>query len=51
MRKPGKKTPKGSNAKKPAIQDLTVKDAKAVKGGKPNKYMEYKLTTVIVSSV
>jgi hypothetical protein len=33
MRKDGRKTPKGSRAKKAAVRDLTVKDAKAVKGG------------------
>jgi hypothetical protein len=33
MRKDGKKTPKGSRTKKAAVKDLTVKDAKAVKGG------------------
>ncbi len=33
MRKGGKKTPKGSRTKKAAVKDLTVKDAKAVKGG------------------
>lgn len=38
MRRDGKKTPKGSRAKKAAVKnqtvkDLTVKDAKAVKGG------------------
>jgi hypothetical protein len=34
MRKDGKKTPKGSRTKKAAVKDLTVKDAKAVKGGR-----------------
>jgi hypothetical protein len=33
MRKDGKKTSKGSRMKKTAVKDLTVKDAKAVKGG------------------
>jgi ribosomal protein L27 len=33
MRKDGKKTSKDSKAKKAGVKDLTVKDARVVKGG------------------
>jgi len=41
MRKNGKKTPKGSRTKKAAVKDLTVKDAKAVKGGREPTKLEF----------
>jgi len=41
MRKDGKKTPKGSRTKKAAVKDLTVKDAKAVKGGREPGKLEF----------
>ena len=55
MRKDGKKTPKGNRTKKAAVRDLTVKDAKAVKGGKAGKgqqeYLIVKMNDILVTSV
>jgi len=47
MRKASGKAPKGKRTTK--VKDLTVKDAKAVKGGKG--YMTFKMNDVIVTSV
>jgi hypothetical protein len=54
MRKDGKKTLKGSRTKKAAVKDLTVKDAKAVKGGrkagdKPLEYLKVTMSDIIVT--
>ena len=55
MHKDAKKTPKGSRTKMAAVKDLTVKDAKAVKGGKAGKgqqeYLIIKMNDVLITSV
>jgi hypothetical protein len=48
MRKASGKEPKGKK-KTTKVKDLTVKDAKAVKGGK-EKYMVYKMSDIIITS-
>lgn len=48
MRKDAKKPRKGNRTKKVAVKDLTVKDAKAVKGGK--EYLQVKFNDIIITS-
>jgi hypothetical protein len=50
MKKTMKKSPSKASHKK-AVKDLQVKSAKGdtVRGGKPVKYMEYKLKEVLIS--